>query len=448
VIGAIPTSHDLEPFFHVTVLSNFSRAYDKYGRVYSKAHIPESRYPDCFYVLPLAELAVGREKASDLLARTGFSADELLVLEARLAPAALQPHPRGGSGQVWPSPELPVHAVHRLVGVNLTRTSPEDAMARSLALRGDGFIPYASLRPRSISFLPIARGCQAACPFCFSTASASAEQRQTRLDPATVDMWLRLARRRGAERAVITGGGEPTLLGTPGIEALVRACATAFSSVILITNGYTLATADDPVRSLLGLRRAGLSVLAVSRHHPDETTNTRLMNLETRTPLLLDAHRRARAELKGQRLRLVCVLQRGGVESVDDVARYVAWAADQGVDEVCFKELYVSTSLESVYHSNAANAWSASRQVPLRTVIDWATQQGHAIVSRLPWNAPIIEAVAAGRSLRVAAYSEPSLFWERSNGIARSWNVMADGTCLASLEDRASVVTPDVVGAQ
>jgi hypothetical protein len=42
--------------------------------------------------------------------------------------------------------------------------------------------------------------------------------------------------------------------------------------------------------------------------------------------------------------------------------------------------------------------------------------------------------------LRIAAYTEPSLFWERTQGIARSWNVMADGRCHVSLEDRASEI--------
>ena len=42
--------------------------------------------------------------------------------------------------------------------------------------------------------------------------------------------------------------------------------------------------------------------------------------------------------------------------------------------------------------------------------------------------------------IRVAAYTEPSLFWERSHGVARSWNLMSDGRCLASLEDRASEI--------
>jgi hypothetical protein len=86
----------------------------------------------------------------------------------------------------------------------------------------------------------------------------------------------------------------------------------------------------------------------------------------------------------------------------------------------------------------AANAWSDSHQVPLSVVLEWAERRGFRVENRLPWGAPVFLGQVDGRDVRVAAYTEPSLFWERTHGMARSWNVMADGTCLASLEDRGS----------
>ena len=105
--------------------------------------------------------------------------------------------------------------------------------------------------------------------------------------------------------------------------------------------------------------------------------------------------------------------------------------------------MYVSTSAESVYHNREANEWSWRHQVPLKLLLDFARRQGWREVARLPWGAPIFQADWDGWPLQVAAYTEPSLFWERAHGIARSWNLMADGRCLASLEDRASEVCPD-----
>ena len=434
------------PVFHVTLLSNLARAYDKYQGTYRKSAIPESRYPDVFHVLGEADLGIGIGKARRLLARLALPGDGLLVLRAELPAESLRPNLRNGLGMVWPSPDLPLAALHDVTpdGRLGTPLRLEAAMARSLALHSDAFMPWDAIRPRSISFLPVARGCQAACPFCFSEASVSAEQAQARIDWPSVDHWLRQALDRGAERAVITGGGEPTLMKRMDLLQLVRACRRRFDKVVLITNGLALAEQgpQEAARWLEALHEAGLGVLAVSRHHPDEAVNTSLMKVSTRTPELLGAWRGVGRTLAGLRLRLVCVLQRGGVDTEAAIDAYMGWAASQGVDEVCFKELYVSTSEESVWYSHGSNAWSAQHQVPLALVHRWAQARGLREIERLPWGAPVYSGRIAGRDMRVAAYTEPSLFWERRHGTARSWNVMADGHCLASLEDRASLVTP------
>jgi pyruvate-formate lyase-activating enzyme len=438
-------SLDGQPLYHVTTLSNFARAYDKYTRQYRKSCIPESRYPLESYLLPAAELAVGVAKASRLRDKLKIPGDRLLVLQAAVERSSVRPNLRNGLGFVWPSADLPVSGVFQVGSDAMLGPSIglEAAMAKSLALSAGLFVPYSALRPRSVSFLPIARGCQAACPFCFSEASVSADQTRGALDIRAAQRWAEFARLRGAERAVITGGGEPTLLPWQQIHGLVEACKHHFPKVVLITNGVRLASlpAREAADRLRDLTQAGLSVLAISRHHHLESANAKIMKLETRTPAVFEAAA-AVAELMPQlRFRLICVLQRGGVESATDLSEYVRWAASLGVREICFKELYVATSEESVYYARGANAWSANNQVPLTVVHDWASENGFRVSDRLPWGAPIFEGIAAGHPMRVAAYTEPSLYWERSHGMARSWNVMSDGTCLASLEDRESKVT-------
>ncbi len=429
-------------WFHVTVLSNFARGYDRYARAYRKGLIPESTYPGESYVLVERDLGIGISKAGRLKAKLAIAGDQILAIEARLPAGRVSPNVRNGLGFVWASPDLPVSRVYRVLdGNGLEPISVEEATAASLALHGPAFHPYPALAPRSVSFLPIARGCQASCPFCFSEASASADQKQQRIDWSAIRPWLRLARSRGAERAVITGGGEPTMLPFPDLSRLVGECRDHVAKVVLITNGVSLARLEpsDAIEQLLTLRRAGLSVLAVSRHHQDERINGALMNAETRTPRVLDAARRALGDPStGLRTRLICVLQKGGVTSIGDVDDYVRWAVASGAHEVCFKELYVSTTAESVYNSRAANAWSDDHQVPLSVVLEWAEGRGFRVEKRLPWGAPLFTGQVDGREVRVAAYTEPSLFWERTHGVARSWNVMADGSCLASLEDRGS----------
>lgn len=56
---ASPIMAEKKKLYHVTVLSNFARAFDKYSLCYAKAAIPESTYPDRFYLLERSELEIG-----------------------------------------------------------------------------------------------------------------------------------------------------------------------------------------------------------------------------------------------------------------------------------------------------------------------------------------------------------------------------------------------------
>jgi hypothetical protein len=181
-------------------------------------------------------------------------------------------------------------------------------------------------------------------------------------------------------------------------------------------------------------------VLAVSRHHFDSERNAELMNLATGSEAIAKTWSTSRPSFSRLKLRWICVLQRGGIENRDLLERYLDWVVAGGVEEVCFKELYVSTSIESEYYDRAGNDWSAHNQVPLRLVLDLARDAGWKVAEQLPWGSPIFDGVWRGRHVRVGAYTEPSLLWELTNGVCRSWNLMADGRCLASLEDRKSEV--------
>ena len=84
---------------------------------------------------------------------------------------------------------------------------------------------------------------------------------------------------------------------------------------------------------------------------------------------------------------------------------------------------------------------SVQTRTRLQKELAEAGSRGFHERARLPWGAPVYEGQCDGHTVRVAAYTEPSLFWERTHCLARSWNVMSDHTCLASLEDRASALT-------
>jgi molybdenum cofactor biosynthesis enzyme MoaA len=427
-----------ETLYHVTLLTNLTRGYDKYRRSYSKSHIPESRFPDRFFLLRREEIAIGAAKGRALLDKTRLPGDRLIALQTHAGPHELLPNTRTGLGRYVERDWVDLDALHFVRDdLSLLPVRIEEALAESLRVLAPALKPYEQLAPRSVSVLPVAIGCEAACPFCFSKASVSSEQTTKPIDWMRVRRVLREGRRRGAERAVITGGGEPGLLPFAQLVRLVRECADALPRTVLITNGYFLQrmSSSDRHIALEELAHAGLRVLSVSRHHPEDGRNTALMNLDTRPQSIA-----AVWPVNGLRLRWVCVLQRGGVDSAEAIASYLDWSTALGVTEICFKELYVSTSHESVYHSREANEWSHRHQVPLRLILDFARSHGWVEVERLPWGAPVFRGDWNGHTVQVAAYTEPSLFWERANGLVRSWNLMADGRCLASLEDRSSEV--------
>jgi molybdenum cofactor biosynthesis enzyme MoaA len=429
--------------YYVTALSNLVRGYDKFARTYGKAGIPESTFPDRFFLLRRDELQVGIAKAGHLPAKTGLPGDRLIAVQTHAEDAELRPNTRTGLGRYVECGHVPVDAVHLIgPGGEMVPIALEEACALSYRALTRGKPAFEMLLPRSVSVLPVARACQARCPFCFSKASISADTGAEPVDWGRVGEVLRAAAAHGAGRAVITGGGEPSLLPEPDLHRLIREAAARFPKVVLISNGHKWGRLGEAQRpdSLMALTASGLSVLAISRHHQDARRNAELMGLDTGSHNVAATWSKHRQLWPGLKLRWICVLQRGGVEDRSSLEAYLDWAVRAGVEEICFKELYVSTSVESEYHDRASNQWCASHQVPLRVVLELAADASWLVRETLPWGAPVFEGRWRDRPVRIAAYTEPSLLWELSNGICRSWNLMADGRCLASLEDRKSEV--------
>lgn len=434
-----------ESVYYVTVISNFAKGFDKYQRTYSKSGIPESSYPNRFYLLREQELNIGIKKASKLLQKLNLPNNRLIALRSLVPTTMLKDNIDTGLGRFIEYYSIKVDGIFSVeveddLKWNLSRLVIEEAYAESLKLLYPSLIPYEKLRPRTISLLPIAKACQAACPFCFSETSVSLEQSQSTLDLSRINLILQEGKRRGVERVVITGGGEPGILSQSVLKKMIKLSADNVTKVVLITNGFHLGKLDKQKRmeSLVEIAESGLYTLAISRHHWDSKINQSIMNLDTRTDAIVRTWSENRAVLQTLKLRLICVLQKGGVEDISSIAAYLDWASNLGIEEVCFKELYVSTTLESVYHNSQANDWSYQHQIPLSVVMEFVKQHDFVLETKLPWGAPIFQGKWNSLSMRIAAYTEPSLFWELSNGIARSWNIMADGRCLASLEDPAS----------
>lgn len=413
-------------------LSNWLRGFDRYAMRYSKANIAESTFKDAFYLLREDEpFDPGLGKARRLITKLGLAGDRVVALRSLLPLDTIRRNDVTGTGigWRWPHPDIPLHGVAWVDDSGaLMETRHEEVTASAFRLNDARLAAWDECRPRSFSVLPVAKACQARCAFCFSKASVSDLERQQSADLHVFTAWADEARLRGAERAVITGGGEPTLLPREKLLALTTMLSARFDKTLLITNGACL-----DAELLTALRDVGLTTLALSRHGLDAPHDARLMGLPVDS-----ASRAALSREIGLRTRAICVLQKNGVATAADVIEYVRRSAREGFHEVCFKELYVSSTAENPWAPGAVNRFCELNQVPLRVVLEAMAALGFAQTSALPWGSPVFSGNVEGASLRIAAYTEPSVGWERTHRLVRSWNVMADGACVASLEDPAS----------
>ncbi len=423
----------METFSYFTILSNWIRGFDKYQRIYSKELIKESSFPNEFYLLKPEEYSIGLEKAQKLLKKTDKVGDAIIKINVNAKYIDPRKNNRNGRGWVIDQNFIEIDSVEILEKDNFELISIEELTSKAYVL--EDRTQYKNLVPRTISYLPIAQACQAKCWFCFSESSISKEKDKGIVDLKKLESYLIQAKEKGAERFVITGGGEPGLLNFKTLLEVISLGKKYFNKIVLISNGMFLSYKTDETREkmLKDLEQAGLTVLSISRHHHNPVVNKSIMGIDTKTEELFFTLKRIQVSFD---VRIICVLQQSGIDSVEAISSFVSFAKDNNVKEICFKELYVSSSLESLYVKTPENQYSRSHQVPLKTVLDFCKTFGFRKIAELPWKSPIFEL----NGVKIAAYTEPSVGWELSNGICRSWNVMADMKNYASLEDSLSLL--------
>jgi len=268
-------------FYYVTICSNFVKGFDKYNKVFSKANIQESTFPDKFFLLKKDELKIGIKKASLLLNKTNIDKDYLIVLETHITDLPLYKDHKSGLGQYIKQNFIKLNNIYKMKkNEDLQEVRIEDIIADGFMLNFNLEKNYNTMIPRTISLLPVKNGCQANCPFCFSSYSISADLETGFLENNTLNKLLLEGKKRGAKRAVITCGGEPTLISSTKLNSLIKTLAELFpNKVVLITNGYKYATMkkEDIKENLILLKKSGLTDLAISHHHYNNVINEQIM---------------------------------------------------------------------------------------------------------------------------------------------------------------------------
>lgn len=136
---------------------------------------------------------------------------------------------------------------------------------------------------------------------------------------------------------------------------------------VMYSNGAGLVEHTDLL--VPALSAFGLSAIEWSRHHDMPETNQRIMRFRA-------GQRVARQDAFEQTLgrvnphipvKLVCVVQRGGIVTPDDVLRYIDWAHRLGVSSVIFREF---SELPASYSNNATRRYIDSARVPIEELLE------------------------------------------------------------------------------
>jgi hypothetical protein len=165
-------------------------------------------------------------------------------------------------------------------------------------------------------------------------------------------------------------GGEPTLVPgrMRGVFDLIR--KYRMRKPVITSNGSGFVKHPDLLDDVTPL----LAHLNISRHHDDDGVLNSLMGFEnpmTRAVLvdLMQSHPIA------PKIRLNCCLLANGIHSYADIERYLAWAMNLGVRNVCFSTL--SLLPDNYYYEDGLIEQSRKNTVDFAAIMDAVTDDPH-----------------------------------------------------------------------
>lgn len=225
------------------------------------------------------------------------------------------------------------------------------------------FTPYAS-----------ARACSARCRFCSETLvdDTAAGPMSASLRPG-VDYFDSLGRALQVLKGVPLSYSLSGLENTDDPDWLLALLHTldgvdgpAVEDRVMYSNGAGLATDGD--RLLPALRDFELSWLEWSRHHDDAAANQAIMRFRDGEPVRGQAVFEQTLEAAQQAfpVKLICIVQKGGIASAADLCRYIDWARGLGVRTVIFREFSV---LPDRYRRNVTRRYIDETRVAIDALL-------------------------------------------------------------------------------
>lgn len=200
------------------------------------------------------------------------------------------------------------------------------------------FTPYAAVRP-----------CSARCRFCSENLRERASAKHASLYRPADDYFecLRKALREleGLPLSYSLSGLENTDDPDWFVELLESLSAHTMASRVeervLYTNLSGLVAGQANKDLWQAVASFAFTRFEVSRHHYQDQINQRLMRFRNGLPVRGNgAFERTLSALNEiSAIKLVCIVQKGGVERVEDVRAYLSWAKSLGIRDVIFREM-------------------------------------------------------------------------------------------------------------
>jgi molybdenum cofactor biosynthesis enzyme MoaA len=228
-----------------------------------------------------------------------------------------------------------------------------------------------------------AQRCNAACAFCVEElrpASRGVSLLAQRPDTVDDEAYFRALERvldatAPLSPSVSVTGGEPSK--DPRLPRILRLLAERGARKRTVTtNGSGLLDEREGRAVVDWIASTGVAHLNVSRAHPDQDRNARLMGYRDGPDVeaMREIVRRARARGGGTRVRLSCVLVRGAIDDLPGVLSYLDFARSLGVDNVIFRQLMKVEP--SAVLPGPVTRFSDARRAPLEPLLDRISSDG------------------------------------------------------------------------
>jgi molybdenum cofactor biosynthesis enzyme MoaA len=220
-----------------------------------------------------------------------------------------------------------------------------------------------------------AQPCNARCPFCVEELRPAsrgtalemqkAVERDDRVYFSRLDETLHALK--PLNPSVSVTGGEPSI--DPRLPAILRTLYDFQARKrTMTTNASGLLQVREGRAIIDWITATGVPHLNISRAHPDQEENARLMRLHHGLGLEQLGEVVARARCGGTRVRLSCVLVRRAIDSFEGMLRYLDFAADLGVDNVIFRQLMKTDA--ATHADNFVVRFSDAHRVLLEPLLD------------------------------------------------------------------------------